>query len=199
MYRFDRRTSRGRRPRRLAAGPDCQAGTASSQRTLGPAGPPRVHSQASHPAEQLPDMTDMTVILGTMTIGGQADAAAGAAMLEAFAAALPDAPRLEVDTARMYQMPNKITDPTADDDVSRSTEAILGALVDPLTLGDRLHLATKANPWAEWDESLSAEGVRLQLETSLAALGVNCVDLFYLHAPDNNTPIRETLQAVDGA
>jgi aflatoxin B1 aldehyde reductase len=156
-----------------------------------------VHSQASHPAEQLPDMTDMTVILGTMTIGGQADAAAGAAMLEAFAAALPDAPRLEVDTARMYQMPNKITDPTADDDVSRSTEAILGALVDPL--GDRLHLATKANPWAEWDESLSAEGVRLQLETSLAALGVNCVDLFYLHAPDNNTPIRETLQAVDGA
>lgn len=40
-------------------------------------------------------------------------------------------------------------------------------------------------------------GVRLQLETSLAALGRPTVDIFYLHAPDNNTPIRETLATVD--
>lgn len=101
----------------------------------------------------------------------------------------------------MYQMPNRLTDETAEDDVERSTEAILGALFDSeaAVVGKRLHIATKANPWAEWDESLDAVNVRRQLETSLAALGKDCVDLFYLHAPDSNTPIRETLQTVDGA
>ena len=48
------------------------------------------------------------------------------------------------------------------------------------------------------DESLDARSVRAQLETSLAALGRDSVDLFYLHAPDNSTPISETLQAVNG-
>lgn len=44
----------------------------------------------------------MAVILGTMTIGGQADAQEGAKMVKAFADAMPkDARRLEVDTARM--------------------------------------------------------------------------------------------------
>ena len=111
-------------------------------------------------------------------------------------------------------MPNRLTDATAEDDVSRSTEAILGALLGsegnrstgallgseaPALRGRRLRIATKANPWAEWDESLDAARVRLQLETSLAALRRCSVDLFYLHAPDHNTPIRETLRAVDGA
>lgn len=97
-------------------------------------------------------------------------------------------------------MPNRLTNETAGDDVERSTEAILGALFDSeaALIGERLHIATKANPWAEWDESLDAVGVRRQLETSLIALGKDCVNLFYLHAPDNNTPIRETLQTVDG-
>lgn len=144
----------------------------------------------------------MEVILGTMTIGGQADAAEGAAMLKAFSHALPAklSTRLRIDTARMYQMPNRLTDATSEDDVLRSTESILGMLFSSQTaMEGRLHIATKANPWPEWDESLNASGVRRQLETSLAALGKDCVDLFYLHAPDNNTPIRETLQTVDGA
>jgi aryl-alcohol dehydrogenase-like predicted oxidoreductase len=130
-------------------------------------------------------MPDMAVVLGTMTIGGQADAAASAGMLAAFAAALLPSyhERLEVDTARMYQMPNRATDLTADDDVDRSTEAILGALLGalPAAITTRVHLATKANPWAEWGESLNAAGVRRQLETSLAALGRPTVGIFYLH------------------
>ena len=98
-------------------------------------------------------------------------------------------------------MPNRLTDVTAEDDVSRSTEAILGSLFasEALALRSRLHVATKANPWAEWDQSLDAARVRLQLETSLAALRRHSVELFYLHAPDHNTPIRETLRTVDGA
>jgi len=146
-------------------------------------------------------MPGVRVILGTMTIGGQADAAEGAAMLDGFAVALrseggPDA-LLEIDTARMYQMPNRVTDDTREDDVDRSTEAILGSLLVDGRLGGSLSLATKANPWAEWDESLSASAVRLQLETSLSALRRPSVEIFYLHAPCTATPIRETLSAVD--
>lgn len=139
------------------------------------------------------------VILGTMTIGGQANASTGAQMLDEFATASSQdgcgwVRVNKIDTARMYQMPNKLTGTTAIDDVDRSTEAILGRL---LRGRPQFQLATKANPWAEWDESLSAHAVRLQLETSLRALGRSSVDLFYLHAPDVTTPIRETLQTVN--
>ena len=44
---------------------------------------------------------------------------------------------------------------------------------------------------------LNYEGVLSQAETSLKSLQVPCVDLFYLHAPDHQTPITETLKAVD--
>ena len=33
------------------------------------------------------------------------------------------------------------------------------------------------------------------MKISLERLQVNCVDIFYLHAPDHNTPIEETLSA----
>ena len=34
-----------------------------------------------------------------------------------------------------------------------------------------------------------------QAATSLASLQTSCVDIFYLHAPDHNTPLEETLAA----
>lgn len=54
-------------------------------------------------------------------------------------------------------------------------------------------LATKANPWK--GNTLTAEGLRFQLETSLERLQRKSVDLFYLHAPDHGTPVEETLAA----
>jgi aflatoxin B1 aldehyde reductase len=36
-----------------------------------------------------------------------------------------------------------------------------------------------------------------QTTTSLKSLQVPSIDLFYLHAPDHNTPITETLKAVN--
>uniref|UniRef100_A0A8C8TKZ8 NADP-dependent oxidoreductase domain-containing protein n=1 Tax=Peromyscus maniculatus bairdii TaxID=230844 RepID=A0A8C8TKZ8_PERMB len=56
-----------------------------------------------------------------------------------------------------------------------------------------LKIATKANPWD--GKSLKPDSVRSQLETSLKRLQCSRVDLFYLHAPDHNTPIEETLRA----
>ncbi|MEE6482200.1 hypothetical protein FKM82_013181 [Ascaphus truei] len=54
-------------------------------------------------------------------------------------------------------------------------------------------LATKANPWEGM--TLRAESVRLQLETSLKRMKTSSVHLFYLHAPDHQTPVEETLAA----
>jgi len=43
---------------------------------------------------------------------------------------------------------------------------------------------------------LRCDGVIDQLEKSLESLQVSSVDLFYLHLPDHETPIEETLSAV---
>ena len=45
-------------------------------------------------------------------------------------------------------------------------------------------------------EGLSAEGVTRSVEDSLKRLGVEAVDVLYLHAPDAATPVEETLGAV---
>ena len=43
---------------------------------------------------------------------------------------------------------------------------------------------------------LRRDGVIQQLEKSLESLQVSSIDLFYLHSPDHETPIEETLAAV---
>ncbi|KAG9482772.1 hypothetical protein GDO78_011422 [Eleutherodactylus coqui] len=55
-------------------------------------------------------------------------------------------------------------------------------------------MATKANPW-EGKNNLGAENVRQQLEASLKRLKTPSVQLFYLHLPDHQTPLEETLAA----
>lgn len=54
-------------------------------------------------------------------------------------------------------------------------------------------IATKANPWD--GKTLKAQSVRSQLDESLQRLRLPSVDLFYLHAPDHETPVEETLRA----
>uniref|UniRef100_H2ZR43 NADP-dependent oxidoreductase domain-containing protein n=1 Tax=Ciona savignyi TaxID=51511 RepID=H2ZR43_CIOSA len=58
-----------------------------------------------------------------------------------------------------------------------------------------ISISTKANPWG--GNSLSKEGIRQQLETSLQRLNARSVDLFYLHAPDYKIPIADTLETVN--
>ena len=43
---------------------------------------------------------------------------------------------------------------------------------------------------------LKREGLMSQIEQSLKSLQVPCLDIFYLHAPDHDTPIEETLSVV---
>lgn len=58
-----------------------------------------------------------------------------------------------------------------------------------------LSLATKVypNPLGKH----KPQPLRENLEVSLKELGTDCVDIFYLHAPDRSVPFAETLEAVN--
>ncbi|WP_019814077.1 aldo/keto reductase [Saccharomonospora saliphila] len=120
-----------------------------------------------------------SLVLGTMTFGDTVDPAGAARMLDA---AL-DAGITTVDTANGY--------------AGGETERILGELLP--TRRDRVVLATKAgmpHPDAGEHAPLSAPGLRASVDGSLARLGVERIDLFYLHQPDRATPVEETLATV---
>ncbi|KAM3878037.1 aflatoxin B1 aldehyde reductase member 3 [Diretmus argenteus] len=110
-------------------------------------------------------------VLGTMAFGGRADAATSLEMVTTFL----QKGHNDVDTAYMY--------------VDGQSETTIGAMDLPQTV----NLATKANPWD--GKTLRPESVRSQLDISLKRLRTDCVDLFYLHAPDHQTPIQDTLRA----
>ena len=56
-------------------------------------------------------------------------------------------------------------------------------------------MATKVNPWN--GKGLGKESVRNQLTTSLASMKVDKVQIVYLHAPDHETPLIETLSEMN--
>jgi len=58
---------------------------------------------------------------------------------------------------------------------------------------EKVKIACKANP----NQGFKSEDIVKQLNTSLQSLSVPCVDIFYLHWPDHNVPIEETLKGVD--
>ncbi len=119
--------------------------------------------------------TSLDIILGTMTFSGQVDAETATAMIKAFR----QAGHTALDTAYVY---NK-----------GGTETLLGELNTQGVLAGT-QMAGKANP--SQPGGLCAESVRRQLEVSLQRMNMASLDLFYLHSPDLNVPIRESLQAV---
>jgi aryl-alcohol dehydrogenase-like predicted oxidoreductase len=119
------------------------------------------------------------LVLGTMTFGDTVDAAGAEAMLDA---AL-DAGITHVDTANGY--------------AGGESERMLAGLLSGRR--DRVTLATKAgmpHPDADGHSPLSARGLRASVEGSLARLGTDHVELFYLHQPDRAAPLAETLTTV---
>lgn len=118
----------------------------------------------------------MKIVLGTMTFSDQVDETTATDMLKMFRATQ----YREVDTAYVY---NK-----------GKTETLLGALNDSGALQGTA-LAGKANPSVAG--GLSPDSVSMQLTESLARLKQEAFDLFYLHSPDLDTPISDTLARVD--
>ncbi|GAA1365349.1 aldo/keto reductase [Arthrobacter rhombi] len=119
------------------------------------------------------------LVLGTMTFGDTVDEATAARMLDT---AL-DAGIRHLDTANAY--------------VGGETETMLARLLSGRR--DEVFLASKAGmPHADAgdDALLSPAALRRSVEASLARLGTDRLDLFYLHQPDYSTPLEETLTAV---
>ncbi|XP_036602850.1 aflatoxin B1 aldehyde reductase member 3-like [Trichosurus vulpecula] len=115
-------------------------------------------------------------VLGAMEMGWRMDRASSEACMQAFL----ERGYREVDTAHVYG--------------DGKSESFLGSMNLGLKDSSKgVKIATKANPWN--GKTLSASSVRSQLEESLKRLQCPRVDLFYLHFPDKNTPLEETLGA----
>lgn len=67
-------------------------------------------------------------------------------------------------------------------------------VVGRLLAGEDALVATKVGWWKK--EGLRPERVRASLDESLARLGRERVDLYYLHVPDHGTPLEATLEGV---
>ncbi len=70
----------------------------------------------------------------------------------------------------------------------------LGSRRDQYIVATKCHYPTGPMPW---DAGNSRKNIMRALEASLRRLGTEYVDLYQLHAWDANTPIDETLQALD--
>ena len=116
----------------------------------------------------------MKQILGTMTFAGQVGTDETRRILERFFAS----GERELDTAYSY--------------CEGRTESLLGELL-PSFEQDGVYIASKVNPWN--DEGLQPQQVRQQFDCILERLGRDSIDLLYLHSPDLETPVEETLQA----
>ena len=116
----------------------------------------------------------MKQILGTMTFGGQVDQDSALVLIQQFIAN----GNHELDTAHAY--------------CEGRTEEILGHLL-PAHADDRLYIASKVNPWNA--EGLQPAQVKKQMSDILQRLNRDSIDLLYLHSPDLDTPVAETLEA----
>lgn len=127
------------------------------------------------------DLCVSRLCLGTMTFGSQVSESDCVRMLSA---AL-DAGVNFVDTANVYN------DGLSEEIVGRSlqgrrNDVILaskgfGAMGDPVEY-----------------QGLSRQSLTRALEESLRRLGTDYLDLYYLHQPDYDTPIEETLETLEG-
>lgn len=120
--------------------------------------------------------------LGTMTWGRDTDEHEAADQLRSFI----DAGGTPVDTAAVY--------------AAGDSERVLGGLIGTLVRRDEIVLATKAGVrFVHGERHLSCSRAALldDLDASLKRLGVDHIDLWQLHTWDSQTPIEETLSALD--
>ena len=127
------------------------------------------------------------ICMGTMTFGSQADEEAAHAILDR---AL-DAGVNFIDTADVYPVP-----PTVE--TAGRTEEIVGRWLRGKR--SRVVVATKCRgrvgPGLN-DEGLSRAHILDAVEASLRRLQTDYIDLYQVHWPDADTPLEETLQALD--
>jgi aryl-alcohol dehydrogenase-like predicted oxidoreductase len=138
--------------------------------------------------------------LGAMLMGTSTDEATSFAMLDRYL----DAGGSFVDTANCYAWW------PAPGNTGGESESVLGRWFASRGNRDRVFLSTKGSAWVadpdaargavrpEHYEGASADTLRTSLDASLRRLGVDHVDLYYVHVDDRATPLEETLEALQG-
>lgn len=88
-----------------------------------------------------------------------------------------------IDTARVY--------------AAGKTEPMVGAALKGLADdGITATVGTKAHP--AWEGGLSTDGIKGQLKASLDAMGLSSLSEFYLHQPDTENPLLDSLMCTSG-
>lgn len=125
--------------------------------------------------------------LGTMTFGFQSEEKAAIAIMDrAFEAGVTF-----FDTADVYPL-------GAPAGSQGRTEEIVGRWLAGRR--DRIILATKCfgrTGLSRWDQGNSRKHILDAVDASLKRLGTDYIDLYQLHGPDPETPIDETLRALE--
>jgi aryl-alcohol dehydrogenase-like predicted oxidoreductase len=126
------------------------------------------------------DLQVSRVCFGTMTFGSQADQPASTAMIDF---CLDNGINF-IDTANVYN--------------DGASEVLLGNALKGRR--NRVVLASKVHgtmgPGAD-QRGLSKKAILRALEDSLKRLGTDHLDIYYLHRPDYDVPIQESLEAMD--
>lgn len=124
------------------------------------------------------------VCFGTMSFGGDADRETSAAMYRS----CRDAGVNFFDCANVYPNPS----------AAGVSEEILGSLIegerDELVLVSKVY--NKVGPDRN-DRGLSRRHIMQAVEASLRRLGTDRIDVYFLHQFDENTPMEESLRAVE--
>src|SRR5580704_4316974 len=85
---------------------------------------------------------------------------------------------------------------SAEENFGRALRADLRAWRDELIISTKAGYLMWPGPYGDWG---SRKYLLASLDQSLGRMGVDYVDIFYSHRPDPNTPIEETMGALDQA
>jgi aryl-alcohol dehydrogenase-like predicted oxidoreductase len=118
--------------------------------------------------------------LGTMLMAAKIEPAESHRMLDRFVAAGGNF----IDTADTY----------GDGEAERVLAPWLANHRDEVLIATKVRMKVSDPP----GEGLAPDRIRAACDASLRRLGVDVIDLYQVHAPDADTPLAETLEALDG-
>lgn len=128
--------------------------------------------------------------LGTMTFGYQSDLDTSFAILDA----AHDAGITFLDTADVYPLGGPVESFGRTEEILGEWFAARGGNRDRFVVASKCFFPTGPNPW---DAGNSRQNIMRAVEASLRRLRTDHLDLYQVHSWDPNTPVDETLGAMD--
>jgi aryl-alcohol dehydrogenase-like predicted oxidoreductase len=129
---------------------------------------------------ELGPLTVSRLCLGTMLMGSDTPPDEAHRMLDRYL----EAGGNFIDTADVY----------GDGESERTLAPWLADHRDEVVVATKVRMKVSDPP----GEGLAPDRIRAACDASLKRLGIDVIDLYQLHAPDPDTPLEETLEALDG-